>query len=218
MLRITSISKRFTRRPVFENLSFTAGSGTLTLLAGPNGSGKSTLLHIAAGILHPDKGYVECNARPGGIGYLGHDTLIYPQLTALENLAFWCSLHGGKASGKTLLDALDRTGLASRADDPAGSFSRGMAQRLSLARMLLLSPDLALLDEPLTGLDTASAKHVRAELLTLKQRGAAILWVTHDITGDMAEADMILTLKRDAAHTLHTRNEFSHILQESAPC
>lgn len=214
MLRLTAISKRFARRPVLENVTLAAKPGTLTLLAGPNGSGKSTLLHIMAGLARPDKGSVECAARPGKIGYLGHETLIYPQMTALENLAFWCSLHGIAHSSKILLDALERLDLAARADDAAGSFSRGMAQRLSLARMLLLSPELALLDEPLTGLDAASVKRVRAELLTLKRNGAALVLVTHDLANDLAGADAALVLQRDATHELYAPDEFSRLASE----
>lgn len=218
MLRLSAISKRFAGRPVLADLSLSAPAGTLTLIAGPNGSGKSTLLGIMAGLIRADAGTVTCAARPGGIGYLGHDTLVYPRLTALENLAFWSSLHGLPHSGKALLAVLDRVDLAARADDPAGSFSRGMAQRLSLARLLLLSPELALLDEPMTGLDAASARRVRAELLALKRNGAALVWVTHDLAFDMAEADAVLALQRGDGHTLYARGEFARIDPGAETC
>lgn len=218
MLRLDSVCKRFAGRPVLEDVSFAALPGSMTVIAGANGAGKSTLLHIAAGLLRPDKGEVTTTARPGGIGYLGHETLLYPQLTALENLQFWNALHGMGASETTLLNALERMDLAPHADEAASAFSRGMAQRLSLARLLLLEPELVLLDEPLTGLDTASVRRVRDELLDLKQNGAALVWVTHDLQSDLVDADAALLLKRDATYSLFARAEFSRILPEAAPC
>lgn len=217
MLRLLAVSKLYNHRPVLRELSLEIKPGTLTVVAGPNGAGKSTLLKIIAGLLPPDGGAVERAAALGEIGWLGHDTLIYPNLTALENLAFWRSLHNLPNDEKTLMAALDRMGLERFADDLSGGFSRGMAQRLSLARMLLLSPRLALLDEPLTGLDAASAKRVREELTELQSRGTAFVWVSHDLANDLHDADAALLLQSNATHALYTGEALSG-LAETAQC
>lgn len=219
MLRLENVNKSYNGRRVLRDLTLEAAPGTLTLVGGPNGAGKTTLLHIMARLVAPDSGTVTGEAATG---YLGHETLLYPGLTALENLTFWVSLHGGKTDETLLLDTLARVDLASRSDDPAGSFSRGMAQRLSLARLLLLSPSLVLLDEPLTGLDRASVPAVRAELHTLREAGAALVWVTHAPTEELPRADAALFLHGKGAHSHFSRGEFRHIppelAGEAAPC
>lgn len=201
MLRLAGVCKRYGERDVLRDVTLAAPPGTITLLAGPNGAGKSTLLHIMAGLLRPDAGTVECSAPPGAVGYLGHSSLIYPDLTALENLEFWCALHAVPATETHLMAELSRFGLAAFADEKAGIFSRGMTQRLSLARLFLLRPALILLDEPGTGLDAASLACLRAELAAAKNRGAALIWVTHTIADDLDAADAVVMLRRGQART-----------------
>ena len=106
-----------------------------------------------AGLARPTVGTVKRFCEDGGLGYLGHATFIYPGLTALENLAFWSGMHRNLTDKATLSKALARVELAPFAEERAGTFSRGMAQRLNLARILLQSPPLLLLDEPGTGSD-----------------------------------------------------------------
>ncbi len=207
MLRLTGVSKRYGERQVLRRVTLNARPGTVLLLAGPNGAGKSTLLHIMAGLLRPDEGMVECRTRAGAIGYLGHNSLIYPDLTALENLAFWCALHGKSTDERLLLTWLSRLGLAAFADEKAAIFSRGMTQRLSLARLFLLEPELILLDEPGTGLDAASAASLRSELSAAKERGAALIWVTHNLAEDLSLADEIAVL-RDGQSETKSRESF----------
>lgn len=197
LLRLEAVGKAHNARAVLRGVTLDVAPGTLTLVTGPNGSGKSTLLRIMAGLSRPDNGSVTYYGPPGSIGYLGHETLLYPQLTAMENLEFWARLHGLPPDGDAPFDALDRMGLDAHADERAGVFSRGMAQRLSLARLFLLSPSLILLDEPLTGLDASSAARLRDLAPALKARGAALVWVTHDPDADAAHADAVLTIKGD---------------------
>jgi heme exporter protein A len=195
MLRLRKVSKVFGVRPVLKNVSFDLDAGRVMLVVGPNGAGKSTLMKIAAGLSQPTFGEVEHGVGPEGIGYLGHATFIYPGLTALQNLAFWAKLFKISRDEKTLLAVLTRVGLKAAAHEPARSFSRGMAQRLSLARVLLMEPKLLFLDEPGTGLDEASLKILHDEIAAAKARGAAIMWVSHDVRGDLARADQVLSLE-----------------------
>ena len=200
LLHLEAVSKGYGSRTILHAVSCILLPGTLTLVAGPNGSGKSTLLRVMAGLSRPDSGTVAFDGSSGGMAYLGHETLLYPHLTALENLAFWAALHGMPTDDEALLDTLDRMRLAAFADERAGSFSRGMAQRLSLARALSLCPSCLLLDEPLTGMDAASAKLVRETVPQLKEQGTALVWVTHDPHTDGAMADAVLTLDGDGGY------------------
>jgi ABC-type multidrug transport system ATPase subunit len=119
------------------------------------------------------------------IGVLGHDLFLYPELTARENLRFFAGLYQHPGPEAAVGRALERAGLADRADDPVSSFSRGMRQRVALERALIHDPRLALLDEPFTGLDDASAAALVARLRALREAGAIVILATHDL--DLAE-------------------------------
>ncbi len=197
LLRLTKVAKFYGNRLVIKDVSFEAAPGTVTLLAGPNGAGKSTLLKLMAGLSRPSAGSVERGVAEDALGYLGHQTFIYPELTAFENLAFWARLHGlapERCSDEALLAALDRMELKRFAYERAGGFSRGMAQRLNLARVLLLSPSLLLLDEPGTGLDTRSMAILHREIAAARDRGAGIVWISHSVAEDLARADRVLAI------------------------
>ena len=157
MLRLENLAKLYGLKVVFKGVSCRFTAGSITLLAGGNGAGKSTLLRIIAGLSRPSAGEVIFDgtgvggvAREDGprLAYLGHATFVYPGLSALENLQFWARAHGLRPSRAELLALLEHVGLAAHAEERAGVFSRGMAQRLNLARVLLLDADLVLLDEP----------------------------------------------------------------------
>lgn len=224
MLRLEGITKRYGQRVVLKGLSLETGPGTLTLVSGPNGAGKSTLLRVMAGLSRPDHGTRTCAWGPEHVGFLGHDTLLYPNLTALENLAFWQKLRSGPADENTLFEALDRVGLVSLAEEKAVALSRGTAQRLSLARVLLQSPSLLLLDEPLSGLDSGAAARVRAELARLVQAGTALVWVSHDPFRDLSGATTALLLLPGGGHRIFTAPDFPALKDllaapgENAPC
>lgn len=197
LLRLTKVAKFYGNRLVIKDVSFEINPGTVTLLAGPNGAGKSTLLKLMAGLSRPSAGSVERGIAEDALGYLGHQTFIYPELTAFENLAFWARLHGlapERCFEEALLAALERMELKRFAHERAGGFSRGMAQRLNLARVLLLSPSLLLLDEPGTGLDTRSMAILHREIAAARDRGAGIVWISHSVAEDLARADRVLAI------------------------
>lgn len=195
LLKLDKVAKMYGNRLIIKDVSCTIESGTITLLAGPNGAGKSTLLKIMAGLSEPTAGNVKLTVENDKIGYVGHQTFIYPDLSAIENLSFWSSLHGQKTDEKTLLNALDRVELKRFAFERAGCFSRGMAQRLNLARVFLLQPSLILLDEPGTGLDVRSMSILHNEIAAAKERGAGLVWISHSVAADLVRADNVLAIR-----------------------
>jgi heme ABC exporter ATP-binding subunit CcmA len=187
---VVDVAKHYGRRKALSQVTFTCGGGDIVGLLGPNGAGKSTLLNILATLLSPSKGevrYGEHTAQDGGadirarIGMLGHDLFLYPELTARENLTFFGRLYGLGDVPATVSTAVERAGLAARADDLVSGFSRGMRQRVALERALLHDPRLILLDEPFTGLDQASTAALVARLRERQQAGCAIVLATHDL-------------------------------------
>lgn len=193
-LVVDDVSRHFGRRRALSRVTFEVLAGSVLGLLGPNGAGKSTMLAILATLLRPTSGRVRYGSfdlddrRPGlraSIGVLGHDLFLYPELTARENLVFFGALSNVPDPDAAAVTALDRAGLADRADDPVGSFSRGMRQRVALERALIHQPRLVLLDEPFTGLDDASTGVLLERLRGLRSAGAIVVLATHDL--DLAE-------------------------------
>jgi heme exporter protein A len=191
---VDDVSRHFGRRRAVSRVSFTARAGAILGLLGPNGAGKSTLLGMLATLLRPTSGSIRFGSLDpradgaglrGRIGILGHDLFLYPELTALENLAFFAGLYRRADAAAVALRALEQAGLADRARDQVTSFSRGMRQRVALERALIHQPRLALLDEPFTGLDDASAAALVRRLGTLREGGTIVILATHDL--DLAE-------------------------------
>lgn len=195
LLELAGVAKFYGPKLVFKDVSMAVRPGEVWIVAGENGAGKSTLLRIMAGLAKADAGRVERGVEPGGVGLLGHETFLYPHLSALDNLRFWAGLHERPADEDALRGALARVGLTAAAGEQAGRFSRGMAQRLSLARVLLLAPALLLLDEPGTGLDARSRAMLEAEIAAARERGAGLVWVSHHLGHDLSRADKVLYLK-----------------------
>jgi ABC-type multidrug transport system ATPase subunit len=187
---VDDVSRHFGRRRAVSRVTFTARSGAILGLLGPNGAGKSTLLAMLATLLKPTSGAVRFGSLDprlhgselrGRIGILGHDLFLYPELTARENLAFFAGLYRQPDPSGAATRALTQAGLADRANDPVGSFSRGMRQRVALERALIHEPRLALLDEPFTGLDDSSAAALVRRLGLLRESGAIVILATHDL-------------------------------------
>lgn len=195
ILSLDKLSKVYGKKVVLKNLSTVFLPSTICILAGKNGAGKTTLLRMLAGLARPSAGKIryEGEIKPG---YLGHETFVYPGLTALENLAFWSRASGLKPDCGVLENALERVGLIKFRHEPAGTFSRGMAQRLNLARVLSQQPALFLLDEPATGLDASSKQILISEMQAARKNGALIIWVSHDLDTNMQFADRVLYLDK----------------------
>jgi heme ABC exporter ATP-binding subunit CcmA len=189
-LSVVEVSRHFGRRRALSRVSFTAPRGTVLGLLGPNGAGKSTMLALLATLQNPTSGHIHYGSYAAvehgaslraAIGVLGHDLFLYPELTARENLAFFAALGGVVDPSRAAAASLERAGLADRADDQVGSFSRGMRQRVALERALIHQPRLVLLDEPFTGLDDASTAMLVRRLRELRDAGAIVILATHDL-------------------------------------
>ena len=212
VLELQAVSQFYGSRLVFKDVSLRLGAG-VHLLAGANGAGKTTLLSIMAGLAKPSLGTV---TRKNGckMALLAHTTFLYPELTALENLGFWAGMHQIAASDAACMNVLERVGLSPYAGVKSGTFSRGMSQRLSLARALLQAPDILFLDEPGTGLDIASMKILRQEITTAGKNGTTVIWISHSLKDDLPLADTLLLLQgKNLAYDGPARN---YVLEDSA--
>ena len=195
LVRLRRVYRFFGERPVLKNIDLDVAPGEVLLVVGPNGAGKSTLLRLVAGLMPPSDGQVDLRLEPGEIGYIGHKPLLYPGLSARANLDFWQAVYGLPRDGEAVSAVLERVGLARFADEAAGVFSRGMAQRLSLARVFLTAPRLLLLDEPASGLDPASAGMLRREIRAAADAGAAVVWVSHNVVADLSASDRVVLIR-----------------------
>ena len=213
LLRLDKVAKFYGRRTVFKGVSLTLEEGRILLLCGANGAGKSTLLKIMAGLLRPDAGRVECALTANGrLGYMGHQTFIYPAMSALENLRFWAGMYGLAPKEGGLAALLQRVNLLPFAAEKAGAFSRGMAQRLNLARILLLEPELLLLDEPATGMDAPSRAMLVEEILAAADRGAGIVWISHSLEADLPRAHQAALLEGGGLAFLGSAADYTRLL------
>jgi len=199
-LLLEGLARHFGEREALSDVSLSLGEGQTLVVFGGNGAGKSTLLRVLATLLRPHAGAVrvlgsalpeEAWAVRGRIGLLAHEPLLYRQLTARENLRFHARLHGvGEARVEELLEAVAMTG---RASEPVRTLSRGMVQRVAVARAVLHDPDLLLLDEPYANLDPAAVELVRP--LIGAASGHTRVICSHDPSGGLAEADVVLGLR-----------------------
>ncbi len=183
-----------------DGIGLRLGEGELLTVFGPNGAGKTTLLRILAGGLRPSRGEVRLRGlrlRAGDpawhrrIGVLSHQSFLYGHLTAEENLWFFGRLFGLTDLKERIPARLEQVGLLERARSRVRTLSRGMRQRLALARTLLHDPDFVLLDEPYTGLDAHAAAVLRGVLASLKDGRRTVILVTHNITEGLEMADQV---------------------------
>ena len=179
--------------------------GEFVTLVGPNGAGKTTLMRIVASLQKPTGGSIRVGGWPlperaakvrRHIGLVSHFSLLYDDLTAAENLAFFARLYQLDNSEERVVDALRDVGLAARQRDPVRSFSRGMVQRLTLARATLHEPDVLLFDEPYTGLDQEATQLLDDLLRGEADKGRTIFMITHDLTRGLNLCDRIAILSR----------------------
>jgi len=173
-----------------RDIAIDIDTGQAVLICGINGAGKTTLLRIIAGLLQPDQGSVELcgyNIRKdpekakSKFGMISHKSMVYPELTVLENLSFFATLYGVKDSDAYITELLQDVGLSSYKYDTASILSRGLLQRLAIARAMVHRPALLLADEPFTGLDAKACNHLIAVITEFTNNGGTIVMTTHDI-------------------------------------
>ncbi len=179
MIAARSLEKRYGAKRALRPVDLAVARGEFVVVTGANGSGKTTLLRLVAGLAAPTAGELHVDAERAELGYLGHEPLVYRELTALENLALYARLYRVPESRERIGMLLERFGLWDSRNERAGTYSRGMLQRLALCRTLLHDPTLLLLDEPFSALDAEGAELLDRELL--ERRGhATFLVATHD--------------------------------------
>jgi ABC-type multidrug transport system ATPase subunit len=179
VIRARGLDKRFGEKRVLRGVDLDVGDGDFVVVTGPNGSGKTTLLRLVAGLLAPSAGELGVRAERAGIGFLSHEPLVYRELTPIENLQLFARLYRIPERGERIGMLLERFGLWDVRHERAGTFSRGMLQRLALCRTLLHDPGLLLLDEPFNALDAEGAGLLDRELAELRGE-RTFLVATHD--------------------------------------
>ena len=177
MIRARGLGRRYGPKHVLREVDFELPRGGFLLVTGPNGSGKTTLLRLIAGLQIPTAGELEVDVDRGRIGFLSHQPLVYPQLTAIENLDLYGRLYRVPERRERIGMLLERFGLWDARGERVAAYSRGMQQRLALCRALLHEPDLLVLDEPYAALDAAGEALVDRELA---ERSATVVCATHD--------------------------------------
>ena len=229
IIEVRELSKAFGLLTALRGLDFSVGRGECVLLFGANGSGKSTLLRLLSGLCKPTAGTIriggwvlprEAMAVRAQIGLVAHRPLLYENLTARENLDFFGKLYGTEADEREQRsgELLRQVGLDKRADRIVRAFSRGMKQRLSIARALLHQPEILLLDEPYSGLDQAACQVLDELLATARDAGRTIILSTHQLARapETAERALVLSGGKIIFDGPSDRGSLSELFQEAA--
>lgn len=205
MIKVNGLTKQYGFNVVLRGVSLSVAQGEFVTIVGANGAGKSTLMRILATLQKPTSGTVTIGGWPlpeyaenvrRYIGLVSHHSLLYHDLTAVQNLQFFAQLYDIPNAAQRINDSLKLVGLASRQRDPVRTFSRGMLQRLTIARATLHEPDILLLDEPYTGLDQEATAVLDTLLQQQSEQGRTILMITHDILRGTQICDRVLMLNR----------------------
>jgi heme exporter protein A len=204
-LELNNVQKSFGLKPVLRGVDLTLNAGERMALLGANGAGKTTLLRILAGLIRPGGGRVtiggldlreQTREVQRKVGFVAHQPYLYDDLTALENLLFFARMYTLEQPRQRAEALLQRVDLGKRSRERAGSLSRGQLQRLALARALLHTPDLLLLDEPETGLDQEGLTLLAELLQEHHARGGTLLFTTHDLESAPGRCDHVALLSR----------------------
>ncbi len=205
MIQVQGLVKSYGHTYALRNVDLEVGQGQFLTVVGPNGAGKTTLLRILATLLKPTGGLVRIHGLDLGsrsaeirrhIGFVSHQSLTYPRLTVEENLTFYGKLYDVPALQERVETLLHLVGLEARRRDPAHTLSRGMQQRLSIARAIIHQPSLLLLDEPYTGLDQQAAEMLRQLLQTISTEARTVVMTTHDLQRALDLCDKVAILTR----------------------
>ena len=219
VLRLVNVGKTFGRHRALADVSLAFFPARVAAVLGPNGAGKSTLLSLLSTLSQPSQGRISLGDETlsrhsplrAHIGYVGHEPGVYGDLSARQNLRLFASLYGLAASAERRIeDMLARVGLDGvRREAAVRTFSRGMLQRLALARALLHQPEILLFDEPGAALDPAGAAWLAGELQREREAGRLVVLVTHDLAAAAAIATHVVVLRRGRVVCDETRTSFS---------
>lgn len=204
MIAMENVSKRWEERDVLKCMHLTIAKGECVAVLGENGAGKSTLLKLIAMLITPTSGVIYVDGQPitevgarirQKIGYVFHQHSFYPHLTAIENLKIVCKWYRVADVKNKILEVLSKVGLYFSREDKVQHFSRGMLQRLAIARALLINAPLLLLDEPHTGLDQDGIEWLNTMIDEFVQQGVTILLVSHDLGQVQKLASRVIWMK-----------------------
>ena len=225
-IRVSKLTKTLDERPILRGIDLEIADGEYVALLGANGAGKSTLLRILATLIPPTSGQIELMGQPlarnavalrSRIGLIAHQSMLYRDLSAAENLRFFAGLYELNDSESRVERMLKMIGLVDRADDPVKNFSRGMTQRVSIARALLHDPQLILADEPFAGLDAPSTTALENLFAKLNSAGKTIVLVNHDIEQTLRITERAIVLRQgiiamdQQTHRLYAREVLSEV-------
>jgi heme ABC exporter ATP-binding subunit CcmA len=224
LLEARGLQRSFGRVRIIRGLDLTLRPGESLAIIGPNGAGKTTLLRLVAGLLRPDAGEVRILGQTlrigahtvrSAVGFVSHQTLLYDDLTLVENLAFTARLYGLDRPVETAVAALEAAGLADRRGERPRGLSRGLQQRAAVARALLHAPRLILMDEPFTALDATAAQRLRDDLRSRLAGDAGLVLVTHQLADAWELASRVAVLIRGqwVAHEPRTGSLDSFLLR-----
>lgn len=204
MIEIKKLTKQADNKLILRGVDLSIKQGETVAILGPNGAGKSTLLKVLATLIKPTSGLVKINGldlKKDHIevkklfGYLPHSSLLYDHYTPLENLVFFGDLYGVKDVENRARQLVKEVGLSFFINEPVKNFSRGMIQRIAIARAIIHDPKIMLLDEPHTGLDQGAINILNNVVLSMKEKGCTTLMVTHDFKQAAEICDRIIILK-----------------------
>lgn len=204
MIEIKKLTKQADNKLILRGVDLSVKKGETVAILGPNGAGKSTLLKVLATLIKPTSGTIKINgldlkknqiAIKKILGYLPHSSLLYDHYSPLENLIFFGDLYGVNNSEQRAIELVKEVGLSFFLNEPVKNFSRGMIQRIAIARAIIHEPEILLLDEPHTGLDQGAISILNNVILNMKQKGTTTLMVTHDFKQAAEICDRIIIVK-----------------------
>jgi heme exporter protein A len=204
MIEIKKLTKQADNKLILRGIDLSITQGETVAILGPNGAGKSTLLKVLATLIKPTSGLVKINGLDlkkdhievkKMFGYLPHSSLLYDHYTPLENLVFFGNLYGVKDVENRARKLVNEVGLSFFINEPVKNFSRGMIQRIAIARAIIHEPKIMLLDEPHTGLDQGAITILNNVVLSMKEKWCTTLMVTHDFKQAAAICDRIIIVK-----------------------